>query len=65
MLYSSVIISPGGEDTKTAQPTCNTGKGNGQQVRNVNLFTFADDSKPTSQVNFSYELFLCFAEHKG
>ena len=46
--YNMLFFSPHGEDTKTAQPTYNTGKGNGRQVRNV--FAFATDSKTTSRV---------------
>ena len=30
-----LFFSPRGEDTKTAQPTCSTGKGNGRQVGTV------------------------------
>jgi len=61
VLTNKLFFSPRGEDTKTAQPTWITGKGNGRQVRKV-FFTFATE---LSAFLLTCEIFSLFCWARG
>lgn len=56
VLSNELFFSPRGEDTKTAQPTWITGKGNGRQVRNVFYICYRVECFPVNLWNFFFVL---------